>query len=74
MMFGMIVVILSLIVYIVILINNAKMEKKLWFLVVLMVSATIGVSILMGFHISLGASTKYLNETVGYWTKQVIAQ
>lgn len=73
-MFGMIGVILSLIVYIVILKKNAKMEKKLWYLVILMVGATVGVSILMGFHISLGTSTKYLNETVGNWAKQVIAQ
>ncbi len=73
-MFGTIGVIISLIMYIVILKNSSTLEKKLWVLVLFMVIATIGVSILMGFHVSLGASAKYLNETVGSWTKRVIAQ
>lgn len=73
-MFGSIGVIVSLVIYIVILKKSSTIERKLWYLVILIVLATFGFSILMGFHISLGAGSKYVNDTVGSWTKQVIAQ
>lgn len=73
-MFGNIGVMVTLCIYLIMLKKNSLLEKKLWVLVLMMTFVTVGVSILMGFQISLGATTKFINETVGDWTKRVIAQ
>lgn len=69
---GVIVILISIVIYLLVLFKNKMIKKKERKWVFLMLSIVIGLSLMTSFNISLNFIVKFLSNTFGEFTRMVV--
>nr|WP_263326769.1 hypothetical protein [Neobacillus sp. Marseille-Q6967] len=69
---GVIVILISIVIYLLIMFKNKMIEKKERKWVFLMLTIVIGLSLMTSFNISLNFIIKFFSNTFGEFTRMVV--